>query len=183
MGACPEPGGLHVRHAGRSGGGVRRVGVAAPAFGYPVRLAASGLLLLLIPLSIAMWPLPATMGNLDRTIEPAKDALIDPQERADPCAGPVTVVTTYRVDAEHEADSVRAMAQVRLFRLRTGATSWRMTRSLEDPNVFTEVYTLPTWREHIRQERDRTTGEDRKLLARARDLARDEPVTSWHLPA
>ncbi len=100
-----------------------------------------------------------------------------------PTAGPVTVELTYRVVPDREAAFVDAMQPVRMYRLRTGATGWRLTRSVDEPTLFTEHYTLPTWRELVRQEQERTTGEDHKLLAGALELASAHPLISRHLPA
>jgi MFS family permease len=156
-------------------------GAAATAFGYPTTLLISGGLLLAVPFSILIWPLPSTTGKLDRSIQPAEDTVIDSAASPAPSSGPVTVITTYRVDDDQVADFVSAMAPVRLFRLRTGATDWRMTRSVDDPTVFTELYTLPTWREYVRQGQERTTGEDRKLLTGALTFTDEQPTTTRHV--
>jgi MFS family permease len=157
-------------------------GAAATLVGYSAALAASGALLLAVPLSIALWPLPSTTGQLDRTIQRDEEELDDNIEGPEPTSGPVVLITAYRVDHHQVSDFVEAMAPVRLFRLRTGATDWKLTRSVDDPTVFTEIYTVPTWREYVRQGRERTTGQDRKLLTHAWEFIRGEPRTSRHIP-
>jgi MFS family permease len=158
-------------------------GAAADAFGYPVTLAASGVLLVLLPLSVLFWPLPASTGTLDRTISPLADDLTAPAAAPVESSGPVTVHTRYRIDPADLAEFVAGMSAVRLYRLRTGATSWSLLKSVDDPTLLTEVYTLPTWAELVRQEQERTTGEDHKLLARVNALLVEHPSTTRHLPS
>lgn len=158
-------------------------GVAATAFGYAPTLAASALLLVLAAASIAIWPLLPGTGQLDRSVARTLDWAGSHTAEPEPDAGPVTILVTYKSDAGQADAFIAAMTQVRLSRLRTGATDWRLLRSTDDHNEFSEMYTLPTWREYQRQEQDRLTGEDRKLLTRAQEQTTEPPSTSWFLPA
>ncbi|MBT2523823.1 MFS transporter [Arthrobacter sp. ISL-28] len=158
-------------------------GAIATAFGYGTALAASSILLIAAAASILVWPLLPGTGQLDRTVSgPAAD-LHAQAEGTDPGAGPVTVVVTYRPDPERLGDFTAVLDQVRLARLRTGATDWRLVRRIGDTETLAEFYTVPTWREYLRQEQDRLTGEDRRLFTQARAVSREEPSITWYLPA
>jgi hypothetical protein len=70
-----------------------------------------------------------------------------------------------------------------LSRMRTGARDWELVHSVTDSRQFREIYDVATWREYLRQEQERTTGEDRNLIDRASALAEEEPRVRWFLPA
>jgi MFS family permease len=158
-------------------------GAAATAFGYAPTLAASAILLALAAPSVRLWPLLPGTGHLDRTVASAPVGTGDATAQPEPGAGPVTVMVTYRPDPDRTDHFTAAMKQVRLSRLRTGATDWKLVRPTGDASVYTEIYTLPTWREYQRQEQDRTTGEDRRLLTQALETNTEAPTTTCFLPA
>ena len=147
-------------------------GSLATAFGYAPVLAGAAVVLLLVAASVVPLPLLPGTGKLDRSVpEP------------DPGAGPVTVLVAYELDPEQASEFVEAMREVKLSRLRTGATTWELVHSVTDSSQFREIYDVPTWREYMRQEHQRLTGADRNNIERAAGLAREEPRTRWFLPA
>jgi hypothetical protein len=93
------------------------------------------------------------------------------------------VTVRYVVSAECEAEFLEAMEQVRLTRLRTGATSCSLYRDGADPSTFVLVQLFPTWEEHLRQHTGRLTGTDREREERAHALAIEEPVGAHLFPA
>ena len=77
---------------------------------------------------------------------------------------------------------LRAMARVRLSRLRTGATQWGLFRDGETPRQFVELYVVPSWEEHMRQHADRLTGTDQQYEEEAKAFS-DPPEETSHLIA
>ena len=157
-------------------------GSLATAYGYRPVLAASGIVLAAVALSIAVLPLLPRTGLLDRSIAET-DLGIDAEQEPEPDAGPVTVLIAYEVAPDKAADFVAVMHEVRLSRLRTGARDWELVHSVTDARQFREIYDVATWREYLRQEQERTTGEDRKVMAKAVELATEEPRIRWFLRA
>jgi quinol monooxygenase YgiN len=100
---------------------------------------------------------------------------------ADPGDGPVVVQTSYSVAPEKEEEFLRAMARVRLSRMRTGATQWGLFRDGETPHRFVELYVVSSWEEHLRQHADRLTATDQQYEEEAHAFS-DPPETS-HLIA
>lgn len=97
-----------------------------------------------------------------------------------PEEGPILVTAVYRVRDERAAAFVAAMDDVRLTRLRTGATRWGLFRDGADPVRYVEVYQVPTWEDHLRQHEGRLTGSDEEVEKRAVVLA-DGPAEVTHL--
>jgi len=65
--------------------------------------------------------------------------------------GPVTVMTSYRLEEEDLEPFLDVMARLRAVRLRTGAHRWRLYRDVADPHKVSEIYVLPTWEQHLSQ--------------------------------
>ncbi|MDM7990834.1 MFS transporter [Arthrobacter sp. zg-Y877] len=158
-------------------------GSGATGAGYAPTLAFAAGVLVLAGASVLVLPLLPGTGRLDRRVAGAELHLPAAASEPDPAAGPVTVLISYEVPAERNADFVDAMHRVRLSRMRTGATDWELVHSVTDPDQFREIYDVPTWREYLRQEQTRTTGEDRRIIQDAWDLAEAEPRVRWFLPA
>jgi MFS family permease len=97
--------------------------------------------------------------------------------------GPIVVTTAYTVTKENEEAFLRAMVAVRLSRLRTGAFSWELYREGETSNRFIELFTVPTWGEHLKQHGGRQTKADAAIDKRVRDLTASKPVTRHFFPA
>ena len=157
-------------------------GSLATAFGYAPVLAAAGILLVAAGLSVSVLPLLPRTGRLDRSIAEA-DLGIETDQEPSPDAGPVTVLIAYELAPEKAADFVQIMHDVRLSRLRTGARNWELVHSVTDSSQFREIYDVATWREYLRQEQERTTGEDRRVIDKAAELAEEPPRVRWFLPA
>jgi MFS family permease len=131
---------------------------------------------LIIGLStIRLWPF-FDVAQLDRSVSPfwpEPQLVFDPE----PSSGPVMVETVYTIAAEREGAFLDAMVQVRLSRLRTGASRWALYRDGEQAHTFVETFTVASWEEHLRQHHDRLTGADRDFDLKARDLSDPTPET------
>jgi hypothetical protein len=92
------------------------------------------------------------------------------------------VETVYTIAHQREEAFLEAMAQVRLSRLRTGATRWTLYRDGEKAHTFVETFVVASWEEHLRQHRDRLTDADRDFDALARGLS-EPPSRTTHLIA
>jgi MFS family permease len=130
--------------------------------------------------TIRLWPFYDVSG-LDRNAAPFWP---EPQLAFDvaPNSGPVMVETAYSIAPDREEAFLEAMIQVRLSRLRTGASRWVLYRDGEKPHSFVETFVVASWEEHLRQHRDRLTGADRDFDAKARGLS-DPPSQTRHLIA
>jgi MFS family permease len=110
---------------------------------------------------------------------PEPDLLLEPE----PHAGPVAVQNIYTVAPEKESGFLTAMTDVRRSRMRTGATRWELYREGEAPDRFVELYTVPSWDEHLRQHGGRLTGSDRVSELRAMSLSDPPPEVAHLFPA
>jgi hypothetical protein len=145
----------------------------------PTFLVAAGVMLVGVA-TIRAWPLIDT-AEMDQTV-----AAVWPEPRlayeTEPDQGPVVVRNTYTVAPEHEEEFLRTMPRVRRSRLRTGATWWGLFRDGETPNQFVELFSVPSWEEHLRQHESRLTELDREVDSRGRALS-DPPAQTSHLIA
>jgi MFS family permease len=113
--------------------------------------------------TIGAWVLPVPDSqHLDRSALsywiPAPVA-VEPE----PGSGPVVVSIEYQVAADHEVPFLAAMEALRGSRLRSGASRWELYRIGEHPDLFTEQFQVPTWREHQLQHDGRLTAEDQAI--------------------
>jgi hypothetical protein len=69
----------------------------------------------------------------------------------------------YQVAADQEAPFLAAMEAMRRSRLRSGASHWDLYRVGEHPDLFTEQFRVPSWREHQLQHDGRLTAEDQAI--------------------
>jgi MFS family permease len=95
-------------------------------------------------------------------------------------AGPVMVTVEYTVTPEREAAYLEAMDQLRLSRRRTGATRWELYRDGDRPDRFVELFSVPSWEEHLRQHAGRLTAVDREVEEAALAFS-DPPARAEHL--
>jgi MFS family permease len=86
-------------------------------------------------------------------------------------SGRVLEVVRYRIDPAERRRFLAAMAEVRLVRLRSGAITWRLYEDVAHPERWVELWAVPSWTEHLREEQ-RLTVDDRAVLARAAALHR-----------
>ncbi|MBR27900.1 MAG: MFS transporter [Rhodobacteraceae bacterium] len=99
-------------------------------------------------------PLPA-FGVLD--LDPL-DRFREPPLRLDLTrrSGPIMVTVDYIIAQADVPAFLSVMALRRRIRLRDGARQWTLLRDLENPDVWTESYHVPTWVEYVRHNARRT---------------------------
>jgi MFS family permease len=102
--------------------------------------------------------------------------VIDPE----PDAGPVQVQVEYVVPAENYAGWRAAMDGMRRSRLRSGASRWDVYRVGERADTYLEVFTVPSWAEHLSQHEVRLTAEDQAIEEHAFSFT-SRPVVAVHL--
>ena len=95
----------------------------------------------------------------------------------EPDRGPVLVTVEFRIRPERAREFAAAMAERRRIRLRDGALEWGLFADSADPGLYTEIFLVKSWIEHLRQH-ERTTIADREIDERARSfqLGPDDPV-------
>jgi MFS family permease len=98
--------------------------------------------------------------HLDRS---AVSYWIPPPVTVEPDSGPIVVSIDYQVAADQQAQFLAAMRAMRRSRLRSGASRWDLYRVGEHPDLFTEQFQVPTWREHQLQHDGRLTAEDQAI--------------------
>jgi MFS family permease len=153
--------------------------IAAPLGIVPTFLIAAAAMLAGVA-TMRTWPIIDTSGMDRSTVQYWREPSLAVD--ADPEDGPVVVNTVYTVDPDKEEAFLRAMARVRLSRLRTGATQWGLFRDGETPRQFVELYAVPSWEEHLRQHSERLTGTDQQYEQEAEAFTAGPEDTS-HLIA
>ena len=126
----------------------------------------------------AVWPVRET-GHLD-----SEPAVYWPEARLafdpEPDTGPILVIVEFIIAPEREPAFLEAMEHLRLSRLRTGATRWELYRDGERPDRFVELFSVPSWEEHLRQHAGRLTELDRQVEEAALAFS-DPPARGDHL--
>lgn len=89
-----------------------------------------------------------------------------------PDDGPVLIQLEYRVDRDRRRDFLKAIKAIGPTRRRSGATSWRMFRDLEEEDRFVERYVVASWADYLRQ-RARMTLADSELQSKAAQFQRE----------
>ncbi len=97
-------------------------------------------------------------------------------------SGRVLEAVHYRVDPADREAFLDMMKQVRQVRLRAGALVWRLYEDVARPDRWTELWTMESWTEHLREEM-RLDEADLATLARAAALHRGDqpPEASRHV--
>jgi quinol monooxygenase YgiN len=97
-------------------------------------------------------------------------------------SGRVLEAVHYRVDPANREAFLDTMKQVRQVRLRAGALAWRLYEDVARPDRWTELWTMESWTEHLREEM-RLDEADLAILARAAAMHRGDqpPEASRHL--
>jgi hypothetical protein len=128
---------------------------------------------------IRFWPFYKIDG-MDRSLVrwPEPHLLIDTDH-----GGPVLVRTTYTIAAAKESQFLQAMGRLRRSRLRTGATDWGLYQDGENLRLFIELFSVPSWEEHLRQHEERQTGTDLQYHDAAAALSDPEPRIDHYLAA
>jgi predicted MFS family arabinose efflux permease len=153
-------------------------GLVAERAGLQATLLIAAVVLLASVAAGVVWPVP-DIAHLDR--RPAvywSEARLafDPE----PDAGPVLVTVEYTVAPEREAAFLEAMDHLRRSRLRTGATRCELYRDGERPDRFLEIFSVPSWEEHMRQHEGRLTATDQHIEETALAFS-DPPPRANHL--
>jgi Transmembrane secretion effector len=113
--------------------------------------------------NVGTWPEPQLMISAD-------------QDR-----GPVLVRIAYTVAPDKQPQFLEVMPDLRLSRERTGATGWDLYQDGENPRSFVELFTVPTWDEHLLQHRERQTGADLQFHDAAAALSDPPPQIDHYL--
>ncbi|PRC56972.1 MFS transporter, partial [Mycobacterium sp. ITM-2017-0098] len=66
-------------------------------------------------------------------------------------------------------------------RQRTGASQWRLFRSVEHESTFVETFVVRSWGEHMHQHHTRLTGQDLLIEQAVEAYTDGEPVSQHHL--
>ena len=90
------------------------------------------------------------LDPLNRFVEP--NLLLDVKPRS----GPIAILVDYAIDDADLAEFMTIMVERRRIRLRDGAQNWTLMRDLENPDIWTEIYHVPTWVEYVRHNQRRT---------------------------
>jgi MFS family permease len=153
-------------------------GLVANHFGLRPAVLAAACVVLAAAIAGLIWRLPET-GHLDP--QPAV-YWTDPRVAFDPepDTGPVLVAVHFTVTAERQSEFLAAMDQLRLSRLRTGATRWELYRDAEHRDRFVEIFRVSSWEEHLRQHEDRLTATD-QVVEEAALAFSDPPAYGDHL--
>jgi hypothetical protein len=153
-------------------------GLVANHFGLRPAVLAAACVVFAAAIAGLIWRLPET-GHLDP--QPAV-YWTDPRVAFDPepDTGPVLVAVHFTVTAERQSEFLAAMDQLRLSRLRTGATRWELYRDAEHRDRFVEIFRVSSWEEHLRQHEDRLTATD-QVVEEAALAFSDPPAYGDHL--
>src|SRR5512133_3857833 len=153
-------------------------GVVAELVGLQVTFFAAAALMLVGVVAGVFRRLPET-GHLDPELAvywPEARLAFDPE----PDIGPVLVTVEYTVSPEREAEFLDAMDHLRQSRRRTGATRWELYRDGDRPDRFVELFSVPSWQEHMRQHAGRLTATDQDIEEIALAFS-DPPPRADHL--
>ncbi|OWY08881.1 MFS transporter [Thioclava sp. F34-6] len=91
-------------------------------------------------------------------------------------SGPIMILVDYDIAQENVPDFLALMSERRRIRIRDGAQQWSLLRDLENPDIWTETYHVPTWVEYVRHN-ERRTQADRDVTDRLIALHKgEEPV-------
>ena len=99
-------------------------------------------------------PLP---DRSDMQLDPA-NTFTEPKLSLDirPQSGPVMVMIDFTINEADVPKFLDLMAERRRIRIRDGAGHWTLLRDMENPDVWSESYHVPTWVEYIRHQERRT---------------------------
>jgi MFS family permease len=155
-------------------------GVLAGATSSSTSLLVAAALLVVCGLSSLWWPLHAKTSDLDLSPSshwPEPSLVFEPE----PLDGPVLIITAYRVLPENEDAFLSAMAVLGRSRQRTGASQWRLFRSIEHESTFVETFIVRSWGEHMHQHYIRLTGQDRLIEEAVERCIGGEAVSEHYL--
>ncbi|MCX7567477.1 MFS transporter [Sulfitobacter sp. F26169L] len=92
------------------------------------------------------------------------------------------VLVTYKIEPSDRDEFVALLQDFSKERMRDGAMRWDITQCVEEPEMWTEVFHLPSWAEHLEQHA-RATKSDIDLQDRIKKLDRHDggPVVRHYL--
>ena len=153
-------------------------GLVAEGVGLLITFLLAAVVMLAGVVAGVVWKVPET-GHLDR--EPAI-YWPEPRMAFDPelDSGPVLVTVEYTVTPERETAFLEAMNHLHQSRRRTGATRWELYRDGDQPDRFIELFSVPSWEEHLRQHEGRLTAADKEVEEAALAFS-DPPARAEHL--
>ena len=94
--------------------------------------------------------------------------------------GPVLITVLYCLDPNASRDAfLQAISRLGRQRGRDGAYRWGIYADSAEPDIFTEVFLVESWMEHMRQH-ERVTNTDRMLQEYINSLLTTPPEI-WHL--
>ncbi|WP_025062947.1 MFS transporter [Sulfitobacter guttiformis] len=76
-----------------------------------------------------------------------------------PRSGPIMVIVDYEIGQSDVPAFLALMVERRRIRIRDGARQWVLMRDLENPEIWTESYHVPTWVEYLRHHERRVTSD------------------------
>lgn len=94
-------------------------------------------------------------------------------------SGPIMVMVDYTIDQADVPAFLAAIAARRRVRIRDGAQHWVLLRDLENPDIWTESYHVPTWVEYVRHN-ERRTQADLEVWERLMTLHRGPDAPRVH---
>jgi MFS family permease len=89
--------------------------------------------------------------------------------------GPVLIQVHYRVQPSSRTLFISTLMQLGQIRLRDGATSWQYFEQVMEPEYFVELFTLPSWLDHLRQH-ERITKQDATIQIKIKDYLQEGTV-------
>ena len=133
-------------------------GMSADAVGPANALAMAGIAMLACALVGFRLPLPQFN---ERDLDPL-NTFNEPVLKLDlrPRSGPIMVMIDYQIDQTDIPDFLALMADRRHIRIRDGARQWSLLRDLEQPEIWTESYHVPTWIDYMRHHQRRTKADE-----------------------
>ncbi len=132
-------------------------GSLSESIGTSNALIGATLILLLGAITGLRAPLPdfglLNLDPLNRFTEPP--LRLDLTQRS----GPIMIMVDYEIAQEDVQEFLATMSLRRRIRIRDGAQQWALLRDLENPDIWTESYHVPTWVEYIRHNERRTNAD------------------------
>lgn len=109
---------------------------------------ASGVALLGVLMGLRWFAMPdqreLNLDPLGRWREPSLALDLKPR------SGPIRITVEYMIRPEDTREFLDAMAERRRIRRRDGARHWALFRDVENPELWTEMYNVPTWVDYVR---------------------------------
>lgn len=129
-------------------------GAIAENFGADRAMYVAAVLLLIGALAGLIVPLP---DSADLDLNPL-NTFTEPSLRLElkHRSGPIMIMVDYEIAQQDVTKFLAAMSERRRIRIRDGAKQWSLLRDLENPDIWTEAFHVPTWVEYVRHNERRT---------------------------